>query len=184
MTCCTFQHWDPISLPGIAYPLATMSTVLWETLRCCITLNCVVRFGLIMSWRNMFQFGSAILHANNPLKNVSSEFVLLCKNAGPFHFIQSTPQLVLFTLIANFANNVAYFSRIVSYPIAKSHVKPSSVREHDATVPTVCFRTVEIDVKDQRKILISFFRGPWPLRLHSGCTSESNVSFVLQGNTS
>ena len=81
----------------------------------------------------MFQFGSPILNANNPLKNVSSEFVLLCKNAGPFHFIQSTPQLVLFTLIGNFANNVAYFSRIVSHPIAKSHVKPSSVREHDPT---------------------------------------------------
>jgi len=97
------------------------------------TLYCVVRLGLIMSWPNMFQFDSAILHANNPLKNVSSEFVLLCKNAGPFHFIQSTPQLVLSTLIGNFADNVAYFSRIVSHPIAKSHVKPSSVREHDTT---------------------------------------------------
>jgi len=81
----------------------------------------------------MFQFDLPILHANNPHKIVSSEFVLLCKNAGPFHFIQSTPQLVLFTLIANFAKNVAYFSRIVSHPIAKSHLKPSSVREHDTT---------------------------------------------------
>ena len=27
------------------------------------------------------------------------------------------------------------------------------------TVPSVCFRTVEIDIKHQRKILISFFRG-------------------------
>jgi len=26
----------------------------------------------------MFQFGSPLIHANNPLKNVSSEFVLLC----------------------------------------------------------------------------------------------------------
>jgi len=41
-----------------------------------------------------------------------------------------------------------------------------------------------IDIKHQRKILISFFGGAWPLRLHSGCTSESNVSFFLQGNTS
>ena len=63
VTCCTFKNWDPISLPGIAYPLATMLTVLWETLRCCITLYCVVRLGLIMSWPNMFQFGSPILHA-------------------------------------------------------------------------------------------------------------------------
>jgi len=43
----------------------------------------------------MFLFGSAILYANNPLKDVSSEFVLLCKKAAPFHFIQATPQLVL-----------------------------------------------------------------------------------------
>ena len=63
VTCCTFKNLDPISLPGIAYPLATMLTVLWVTLRCCITLYCVVRLGLIMSWPNMFQFGSPILHA-------------------------------------------------------------------------------------------------------------------------
>ena len=76
----------------------------------------------------------AILHANNPLKNVSSEFVLLCKKAAPLHFIQATPQLVLYALLGNFANKVARFSdsRIVSHPIAKSHVKPWSVREHDA----------------------------------------------------
>jgi len=67
----------------------------------------------------MFLFVSAKLHANNPLKNVSSEFVLLCWKAAPLHFIQATPQLVLFVLIGNFANKVAYFSRIVSHPIAK-----------------------------------------------------------------
>ena len=120
-------------LPGFAYPLATMPTVLWEALRCCITLHCVVRFGLIMSWQSMFLFGSAILHANNPLKNVSSEFVLVCKKAAPLHFIQATPQLVLSALIGNFANKVACFSRIVSHLSAKSHVKPWSVREHNAT---------------------------------------------------
>jgi len=27
------------------------------------------------------------------------------------------------------------------------------------TVPSVCFRTVEIDIQHQRKILTSFFRG-------------------------
>jgi len=52
----------------------------------------------------MFLFGSAILHANNPLKNVSSEFVLLCKKAAPFHFIQAIPRLVSSALIGNFAN--------------------------------------------------------------------------------
>jgi len=134
------------------YPLATMPTVLWETVRCCITLHCVVRLGLIMSWPSMFLFGSAILHANNLIKNVLSEFVLLCKKAAPLHFIQATPQLVLSALIGKFANKVACFSRIVSHPIAKSHVKPWSVREHDTspTVPSVCFRTVEIDIKHQR----------------------------------
>jgi len=81
----------------------------------------------------MFLFRSAILHANNPLKNDSSEFVLLCKKAAPLHFIQATPQLVLSALIGNFGNKVACFSRIVSHPIAKSRVKPWSVREHDAT---------------------------------------------------
>jgi len=86
-----------------------------------------------MSWPSMFAFGSAIFHASNPLKNVSSEFVLLCKKAAPFHFIQAAPRLVLPVLIGNFANIVACFSRIVSHPIAKSHVKPWSVREHDAT---------------------------------------------------
>jgi len=32
-------------LPGFAYSLATMPAVLLETLLCCITLHCVVRFG-------------------------------------------------------------------------------------------------------------------------------------------
>jgi len=77
----------------------------------------------------MFLFGSAILHAKNPLKNVSSEFIILCKKSAPFHFIQAKPELVL--LIGNFADKVACFRRIVSHPIAKSHVKPWSVREHD-----------------------------------------------------
>jgi len=81
----------------------------------------------------MFLFDSVILHANNPLKNVSSEFVLLCKKAAPLQFLQATPQLVLFALIGNFANKVACFSRIVSHPIVKSHVKPWPVREHDPT---------------------------------------------------
>jgi len=81
----------------------------------------------------MFLFGSAIRHAINPLKNVSSVFVLLCKKAAPFPFIQATPQLMLSALTGNFAIKFAYFSRIVSNPIAKSHVKPWSVREHNVT---------------------------------------------------
>ena len=68
----------------------------------------------------------------NPLKKVSSEFVLLCKKAAPLHFIQATPRLLLSALIGNFANKVACFSHIASHLIAKSHVKPWSVREHDA----------------------------------------------------
>ena len=81
----------------------------------------------------MFLSDSAILHANNPLINVSSEFALVCKKAAPLHFIQAAPQLVLSTLIGNFADKVACFSRTVSHPIAKSRVKPWSVREHDTT---------------------------------------------------
>jgi len=42
--------------------------------------------------------------------------------AAPLHFIQATPQLVLSALIGNLANKVACFSRIVSHPVAKSHV--------------------------------------------------------------
>jgi len=58
----------------------------------------------------MLLLGSAMLHAKNPLKNVSSEFVLLCKKAAPLHFIQATPQLVLSALVGNLANKVACFS--------------------------------------------------------------------------
>jgi len=80
----------------------------------------------------MFLFISAILHANNPLKNDSSEFVLLCKKAASLHFIQARPQLVLSALIGNFANKVAYFSRIVLHPIAKSCCLGKS-EKHDTT---------------------------------------------------
>ena len=158
-----------------------MPTVLWETLRCCITLHCVVSLALIMSWPSMFLFGSAIPHANNPLKNVSSQFALFCKKAAPLHFIQASPQLMLSTLIGNFANKVAGFRRIVLHPIAKSHVKPWSVREHGTTWVRLFlpfFRTVEIDIKHQRKILTRFFRGgggPWPLQPHSGCASVTTT---------
>jgi len=133
VTCLHFKIETLIPGFALAYPLATMSTVLWQTLRCCITLHCVMRLGLIMSWPSMFLLLSAIFRANNPLKNVSSEFLLFCKKAVPLHFIQAAPQLVLSALIGNFANKVACFSRIVSHPIAQSHVKPWSVREHDTT---------------------------------------------------
>jgi len=81
----------------------------------------------------LFLFGSARLHANNPLKNVSPEILLICKKAAPLHFIQATPHLVLSALIGNFVKKVACFSRIVSHSIAKSHVKPWSMKEHDTT---------------------------------------------------
>jgi len=51
-------------------------------------------------------------HANNPLKNVSSGFELLCKKAEHLHFIQAALQVVLSTICGNFANKVACFSRI------------------------------------------------------------------------
>ena len=248
MTCCTFQNWDPISLPGIAYPpstirgvategqggttprapnhckgaekspkchkyflqhskfasersqvrtwvrqtcflpralanlvtpLTTMPTVLWETLCCCITLRCVVHLGLVMSWPSMFRFGSAILHANIPLKNVSSEFVLFCKKAAPLHFIQAAPRVVLSAIIGNFANKFAYFSRIFSHPVAKIHVpKRCSMREHDATWIRLflpLFSNSWDWYKTPVKNLNKFFReGPWPLRPHSGCASVYN----------
>jgi len=55
-----------------------------------------------------------MLHANNPLKNVSSKFLPLCKKTAPLHFIQAMTQLVLSALIGNFANKGACFSHIVS----------------------------------------------------------------------
>jgi len=42
----------------------------------------------------MFVFGSAILHANNPLKNVSSQFLLLCKTAAQFHLGYTSARVV------------------------------------------------------------------------------------------
>jgi len=161
-------------LPGVVYPLATMSTVLWQTLRCCITLHCVMRLELIMSWPSMFLFGSAILHANNSLKNVSSEFVLFCKKAVPLHFIQATPQLVLSALIGNFANKVVCFSRIVSHPIAKSHVKPWTVREHDTTWIRLFLPFVFEELswyKTPAKSLNKFFRRGPNVGIHHKCVN-------------
>ena len=45
------------------------------------------------------------------------------------------------------------------------------------TVPSVCYRIVEIDIKHQRKILKSFVwgGGAWPLRPHSGCASVQRL---------
>ena len=110
-----------------------MPTVLWETLRCSITLQCVVRLGLITSWPSV-----SIWFGNTSSKKSSQKCLIWictpCKKTAPFHFIQATPRLVLSALIGNFSNKVACFSCIVSHPIAKSHVKPWSVREYDATL--------------------------------------------------
>jgi len=132
VTCYRLHFKIEALLPGFAYPLVTMPTVLWETLRCCITLQCVVRLGLTMSWPSMFLFFRQYF-ANNPFNNVSPEFVLLCNKAASLRFFQATPQLVLSALTGNFANKVACFGRTVSHRVAKSHVKPRSVREHDTT---------------------------------------------------
>ena len=71
----------------------------------------------------------AMAHPIPPLESP----LLLCKKAAPFYFFPGAPQLVLSALIGSFANKVACFSHLVSRPIAKSHVKPWSVREHDTT---------------------------------------------------
>ena len=131
VTGCTLQNWVTstwLRIPTSHNPNRAVRNI-------ALLHNTPLRgaLGLIMSRPSMFLFGSAILHANNPLKNVSTEFVLLCKKAQPLHFIQSAPQLVLSAVIGNFANKVACFSRIVSHPIAKSRIKPWSVREYDAT---------------------------------------------------
>ena len=183
--CCAdsdLLHISKLStlLPGFAYVLATMPTVLRETLGCCITLHCAVCLGLIMSWPSMFLFGSAILHANNPLKSVLSEFVFHCKKAGALDFIQAARQLVLSALIGNFANKVTCFSRIASYPIAKSHVIRWSVREHDTTwvrlfFPFV-FEPLRLIWSTTEKSWQSFSGGAWPLRPHSGCAPLFLVS--------
>jgi len=111
----------------------TMPTVLWETALLNNQLRGAVGVDHVMARYCMLLFGSSILHANIPLKNDSSEFVLLCKKAASLQFIQATSQLVLSASIGNCANKVACFSHIISHPIAKSHVKPWSVREHYAT---------------------------------------------------
>ena len=157
-----------------------MPTVLRETLRCCITHHCVVRLGLIMSWPRMFLFGSAILHANNPLKNVSSESVPLCKKAAPFHFIQALSQFVLSTLIGNFVNKLACFSRLVSHPIAKRQWENTTLRESDCS-----FRLFSNSwdwYKTPAKNLNKFCRigrGSMAFRPHSGCASELAPSVVV-----
>jgi len=90
-----------------------------------ITLRCMVRLGLMMSWPSRFLLSSAIFNANNPLKNVSSEFELLCKKTEP----QAAPRVVLSTIYSSFAYKVACFSPIFSHLIAKGHVKCCSLRE-------------------------------------------------------
>jgi len=65
---------------------------------------------------------------------------------------------VLSALIGNFANKVACFSRIVLPPIAKSHVKLWSVREHDTTLVRLFLPFVFVQLRfHQQKILTSFF---------------------------
>jgi len=143
VTCCPLQTWIPKSLPGMTYPLATMSTVLWEALRYCITLRCVVPMGLVMSWPSRLLFGPALLRANNPLKNVSSEFKLLCKKVEPLHFIQAGLRVVLSTAYSNFANKVPFFSRTFSRLIAKG--KRCSVTD-----------TIDLPVATWVRLLIPF----------------------------
>jgi len=92
--------------------------------------------------------------------------------AEPLKFIQAAPRVVFSTMYGNFANIVAWFICIFSHLIARGHVKGWSVRGHDRfiscylspTVPSVYFHTVLIDIKRQRKISASWFRGVYGLR--------------------
>jgi len=83
------------------------------------------------------------------------------------YLIQAAPQVVLFTIYGDFADQVACFSCIFLYLLAKVHIKCCSVRKHNRftsryfslTVASVYFQTVEINIKHQRKILASLFQG-------------------------
>jgi len=110
-------------------PTSRNATALWETC-CCVTLRCVVRLRLIVSWPSKFLFGSALLHANKPLKNVPSEFEFPCKITEPLDFTQSASRVVSSTVYGNIINKIACFSRIF-HLIAKGHVKNCSMRDHD-----------------------------------------------------
>jgi len=120
----------------------------------------------------LLSIGSAMLHANNPLKDVSSEFQLLYMKAEPLHFIQAATRVVFSTIYGNFAYIVASFSCTFSHLIAKGHVKRCLLRGHDRftscylslTFPSVYFRTVEIDKSVSGE-------GAWSLRPHSGCAT-------------
>ena len=175
--CCAdsdLQYISKLSPFYLASPTHyPMPTMLWETLLCDITLHCVVCFGLIMSWLSMFPFGSAIPHANNPLKNVSSEFVLLCKKAAPFHFIQASPQLVLSALIGKFANNVACFSRIVQsqkVPLNFGQWENSTLHESDCSF-RLFSNSWDWHTTPAKNLNKFFSGGACPLRPHSGCAS-------------
>jgi len=59
--------------------------------------------------------------------------------------------------------------RTVAHPgILFGKGQPPDVRP---TAPSVYFRTVEMDVKHQRKILASLLWAAWSLRSHSGCAT-------------
>ena len=45
-----FQAWDPCISTCHRIPTSRNATVLWGTLCCCVTLRCVVRLRLIVSW--------------------------------------------------------------------------------------------------------------------------------------
>ena len=128
---------------------------LWETLRCCITLRCVCcnAFGLNMSCPSRFLFGSTILHANNHLKHVASEFELLCNKPEPLHFIHAVPGVVLSTIYGNFTNKVACFSRIFSHLIAKGHVKCCLLRDHDRFTSDYLSRLLLPFIFEQLKLI-------------------------------
>ena len=115
MTCCTFQNW----LPSTWLRIPTSHNANRAVRNIALLHNTPLRGALgvdhVLTKYISIWFGNTSCKYRNPLKNLSSEF-------APLHFIQATPRLVLSPLIGNFANKVACVSRIVSHPIAKSHL--------------------------------------------------------------
>jgi len=130
--------------------LATMPTVLWE----------------IMTWPSRFLFGSPILHTNDPLKNVSSEFEL-CKKTEPLHLIKAAHRVVLSTIYGSFAYKVACFNPIVSHLIAKRTLNAVHW-EKTFGLFSNSWNWYKTSTKSLSNIVPE---GAWPLRPHSDCAT-------------
>ena len=134
--CCvhsdllTFQNWDPYTWLRIGLPtshnvnrVVTNIALLHNTpLRDALGVDHVLTKYVFTSFGNI----SCKQSSQKCLIWISTLLQESCALA--FHSGCTSARVV-----RNFADKVACFSRIVSQPIVKSHVKPWSVREHDAT---------------------------------------------------